>query len=107
MRGEPHQLVETMRANGATRDEVSQALKERFPEPVVSRQWRFKLLNAFFGPARNPAPPLRTTLAAVDPEWRVYGGTVPFAFSFADLPPHGLGEPCRPIVRDPRRNARA
>lgn len=81
-----HQLIETMWKNGASRTEAQSAALELSRGMDMSRQARHKLLILFYGTKHDPKPLRRTTLAAVDPEWRVYGGSRPYAVRFDDLP---------------------
>ena len=86
MKGDMRQLIETMWKNGATRAEAQAASLELSRGLDISRQARNKLLLLFYGTAHDPKPVRRTALAAVDPEWRVYGGSRPYGIRFRDLP---------------------
>ena len=102
LKGEMHQLIETMSENGASREAAQVASLDLSRGLDSSRQARNKLLLLFYGTTHNRQPVRRTALAAVDPEWRVYGGSRDHAIRFNDLP-----EPFQyaPSVPEPFENA--
>ena len=86
MKGDMRQRIETMWENGASREAAHEASLDFSRGLDISRQARNKLLLLFYGTAHNRKPVRRTALAAVDPEWRVYGGSREYAIRFNDLP---------------------
>ena len=98
MKGNMHQLIETMWKNGASRAEAQSAALDLSRGMAMSRQARNKLLVLFYGTTQNPKPVRRTTRAAVDLEWRVFGGSRPYAVRFDDLPVVESAAPTAPSL---------